>query len=560
MGTFSGTRGFAAALALVLLLGLPAVVSAADTTPPTGSAVFWDVHHADETIEFRFSFSDPESGLASIAISCDGGPEASYPYATKLIMPGMDPAAGGCTTFGSHTFTARVTNGDGLFATVLVAAWTVPVVRFEYPLIPRTGEPFTIRPVYSSGFLPPPDAHCRWEFRWGSTSALRDNVADETFGGLLFEGSAADGFCGEWTFTLPWVPFPQFEVSFDGPAALARSGSWPDRELIHAEVAGTERRILESNLPIAQVLPSTYSPVVGRPVTYTRYLIGGATACCKARWSARLGNSQTPITWEEWTTSPTFTITPPRSGPLAVGWDRDDSGNLLAGYYDPPVRHADRTRPNTSAPVARIGTGEVDGTVPVKLTWSGTDVGWGIGSYKLQQSTNGGPWHTVTLPRPKATSITRHLAPNTAYRFRVRAIDKAGNRGAWDYGPTFRAKTVSEASAKVAYPKSWTVDPDPTAYGGALTESIVFGARATYTFRGRDIAWLAERGPGHGKAKVYVDGRLIGVVDLEAASDQPRRIVFTRHWSSVGSHTIRIVVSGTAGRPVVSVVGFIRLR
>jgi hypothetical protein len=36
--------------------------------------------------------------------------------------------------------------------------------------------------------------------------------------------------------------------------------------------------------------------------------------------------------------------------------------------------------------------------------------------------------------------------------------------------------------------------------------------------------------------------------------------VFTHQWPTVGTHTIRIVVVGTAGRPVVSADGFVLLR
>ena len=66
-----------------------------------------------------------------------------------------------------------------------------------------------------------------------------------------------------------------------------------------------------------------------------------------------------------------------------------------------------------------------------------------------------------------------------------------------------------------------------------------------------------DRGPGHGKAKVYVDGVLIRTVDLNASLDAPRRMIFRRHWSTVGSHTVKIVVSGTG---VVGLDAFVVLR
>ena len=546
-------------MALALTVVFTPVALAADGTAPTGTGIFWDVHFEDETLEFRFTFSDPESGLSSIAISCDGGPEASYPYTSNLIIKGMVPADGGCSTFGSHIFSARVINGDGLFATVAISATTTAVVRFIYPLAPRTGELFTIRPVYSDGFTPAPTTNCRWELRWGSTAALRDNAFDETFGGMVFEGAASDGFCGDWTFTLPWVPVPQFELTFDGPAATIPSGIWPDRELIHASIAGTDRRIRQSNLPIAQVLPSTYTPIVGAPVTYTRYLIGGADICCNPRWTAHLGTGEDPIVWERWTTSSTFTITPPKPGRLFVGWDREGAG-LLGAYYDPPVRYRDTTDPNTSAPVQRFGTGSTGSTAPVTISWSGTDRGWGIASYRLERSVAGGAWTKVTLPTLKATSITQALTNGKTYRYRVRATDKARNIGSWDYGPMFKPGRKNDNSASVRYSSGWTTAADSSAIGAIIHESRRTGATARLTFTGRDIAWIAERGPQYGKARVYIDGAYISTVDLRHDANLPARLVFRRHWSAVGTHTIRIVVSGTTTRPLVSLDGFAILR
>jgi hypothetical protein len=49
--------------------------------------------------------------------------------------------------------------------------------------------------------------------------------------------------------------------------------------------------------------------------------------------------------------------------------------------------------------------------------------------------------------------------------------------------------------------------------------------------------------------KVYVDGVFVATVDLYAASASYRSVAYARTWSSLGTHTIRIVVVGTAGRP-----------
>jgi len=50
--------------------------------------------------------------------------------------------------------------------------------------------------------------------------------------GILFEGSASGGYCGEWTFTLPWVPYRQYDWiltgPFSGPKALRDWLQGPD--------------------------------------------------------------------------------------------------------------------------------------------------------------------------------------------------------------------------------------------------------------------------------------------------------------------------------------------
>ena len=492
-------------LALLAVTGLlatltpTAVLAEGDTTPPVpeagtpGMAVS-SYDKWSQVVDLALTFVDHESGVASVLISCDGGPETSYPYAGHVAFVVTDPSVGGCSLHGGRTLQVRAVNGDGAISDGYRAILELePMFKLEYPLPAVTGQPFTVRIHYSAGYEPRPTDECRWEVRWGSIASLRDNDFDETFGGMLFEGPASKGFCDEWTFTLPWVPIPRFEFSVETPARDVRSSRWPDRNLVMAAVDGTDRRIRQSSLPMAQILPSTYTPVVGQPVTYTRYLIGGATAPASSHphWNAFLGSGENPVVWEKWTSSSTFTITPTRTGPMFVAWYRETATDLLSAYYDPPVRRRDLTRPNTTAPVERFTAGQVGPLVPVSLTWSGTDRGWGINSYKLQQSVNGGAWTTIGLPSPKTTSIVRMVATGSTVRYRVRAKDKAGNVGAWDYGPTFRPRTVGELNAKIAYRGSWTLVDDATAFGGHLREATASGARATFTFRGRDIAWLA---------------------------------------------------------------------
>jgi hypothetical protein len=543
--------GLTLVLAASIFAPSTTATAAGDMTPPVGSMEYWAFDATTQLAELRFSYADPESGLDHIAIMCDGGTEISVPYAAKVFWP-MHSVAGGCTpTYGEHWIQAQVVNGDGLRSIAVDATIvTGPSLHLQISANPTTGHPVTITPVYSSGYTVPSDAECNWEFRWGNTKSLDLLDFDETFGGMYFQAAASSGGCGPWTFTLPYVPVRLFDVRFNGSHAR-----------FTAAVGTTERRILSSNLPIAQVLPSTYTPVVGSPITYTRYLLGGATACCGDSWLAQLGHSETPIQWTQ-NGGSTFTFTPREPGDLLVQWQRTTpSGLLINAYYDPPARYADTTNPVTTAPVQQLGTTYVTTTsVPLALKWTGSDKGWGIKSYQLQRSLNGGTWTSVSLASATSTSVGYAATPGSTLRFRVRATDKSGRIGAWTYGPTFRVVLGSDANAAVHYSGSWTTAAGSSSLGGVSHRTSARGASASYTFSGRDFTWISAKGPTEGKAAIYVNGVLKATIDLYAATPSARRIVYRMHWSTATTRTIKIVNLATSGRPTIDLDGLALLR
>ena len=164
----------------------------------------------------------------------------------------------------------------------------------------------------------------------------------------------------------------------------------------------------------------------------------------------------------------------------------------------------------------------------------------------------------MALPTPRTTTLVRRLAPGHTYRFRVRATDKAGNVGAWRYGPSFRPRVTQETSSRIVYRRSWWALTEPTASGGGRKQTVIPLATASYAFTGRDVAWVAARGPDRGRARVFVDGLLVRTIDLLAAADAPRRIVFRRHWAASASHTIRSW--SAAGRPLIGLDAFVVIR
>ena len=121
------------------------------------------------------------------------------------------------------------------------------------------------------------------------------------------------------------------------------------------------------------------------------------------------------------------------------------------------------------------------------------------------------------------------------------------------HGPrTHRRATTSaiqETSRSITYRGGWS----KARFGGYAGDIVRYatrsGASATIRFTGRSISWVGPLGPTRGRARVYVDGRPIGTVNLRAGDFRARATLFSRTWSTSGRHTLRIVVRG-GGRPV----------
>jgi hypothetical protein len=96
---------------------------------------------------------------------------------------------------------------------------------------------------------------------------------------------------------------------------------------------------------------------------------------------------------------------------------------------------------DTFAPVAtapKIVTTSTSGTTAtILLHWSGTDVGFGVKLYQLQESRNGGTYVSVTVP-VGATSVSRTVADGSTYQYRVRGVDQVGNVGAYVLSAVYR--------------------------------------------------------------------------------------------------------------------------
>jgi hypothetical protein len=195
-------------------------------------------------------------------------------------------------------------------------------------------------------------------------------------------------------------------------------------------------------------------------------------------------------------------------------------------------------------------------TVPVRVTWSATpSAGTTIARYEVERSTNNGTsWTAETLSSPTSTAKTLSLTPGTSYRFRVRAVDAAGNVGAYATAAAFTVAIrqenlggVSPTIPRLGYTGTWTTETVTTASGGAQRFASASGAIASLTFTGRSVAWAAVKANSRGRAEVFVDGVSAGTIDLFQSSTTAanRVMVFRRTFPTAGTHTIEVRVLGT---------------
>ena len=210
---------------------------------------------------------------------------------------------------------------------------------------------------------------------------------------------------------------------------------------------------------------------------------------------------------------------------------------------------ADSIAPVATAPIETIRTGiSTSSTVGVRIAWSATDAGVGVARYLLQRSVDGGSYVTVSLPTPLTTGVNQFLVVGHSYQYRMRAYDNNGNFSALKYGPKFLVSRIENTSTKVVYSGAWTTVANVNDSGGSARYTYTANATATMTLSGRDFAIVGPKNSFRGTAWVYVDGVFNASITEKTASSTTlyRQVLWSMHFASFGTHTIRIVVTGSA--------------
>jgi hypothetical protein len=223
---------------------------------------------------------------------------------------------------------------------------------------------------------------------------------------------------------------------------------------------------------------------------------------------------------------------------------------------------ADTTAPDANPPGATLPVGRSIGSgAPATVAWdAASDVGSGVASYELQRSIDGRAWTTISIASPLATSAVLALPRNRTYRFQVRAVDGAGNIGAWSTAGSFRVSLAQESARSVTFVRgTWSKRTSSSFDLGTARSTSATGAIARFAFTGSSFAWVGAKGPSRGAARVYVDGTDAGIVDTYYSAIATRVLLWSRTWPSSGRHTIEIRAIGTTGHARVDLDSFVVL-
>ncbi|MGW4203805.1 peptidoglycan recognition protein family protein [Streptomyces sp. NPDC004726] len=211
---------------------------------------------------------------------------------------------------------------------------------------------------------------------------------------------------------------------------------------------------------------------------------------------------------------------------------------------------AETTAPRfTTAPGLALNTGTVNSTaVPVTLSWKAADNA-ALKEVRL----------TAPLARtygPAVTSAAHSAKPGVATNWSMTAYDQAGNTAAASVSGT----PVILQENQAVKTGSWSTKSSSSYLGGKSYSSAAKNASLTWTFTGRSAAWVVSRASTSGQANIYVDGRLVKMVDLKSATTKYRDAIWTQKWATSGKHTVKIVIVGTAKRPTVTTDGLVYLK
>lgn len=199
------------------------------------------------------------------------------------------------------------------------------------------------------------------------------------------------------------------------------------------------------------------------------------------------------------------------------------------------------TAPQTPSNQEKVARGKVTDLHRWLDTWPNVAHWWLTGSGERNQAR----WSSYSRAYVAKIMKIYHGVSNEEAALDLGKVPPPPPTGAVDV----TTRRIQETNAGIAYAGRWRPATYKNYSDGRVLYSDRNGATATYTFYAKSVAWIGPVGSTRGKARVSIDGVVIGMVDLRRSTFKPQVNIYGKKWATVGHHTIQIQVIGS-GRPV----------
>jgi hypothetical protein len=181
-------------------------------------------------------------------------------------------------------------------------------------------------------------------------------------------------------------------------------------------------------------------------------------------------------------------------------------------------------------------------TTDFPLRLSTADKGYsGLKSWKLQDRVLGSStWSTGASGSTSGSHVPSfHGTEGTNYEFRVRAVDKQGNKRVTPAKKVMVPFDDQNGTGAIVFTGTWsTDDSNSNNYEGTLTESSTVGDTFAYTFTGSEVVVVYPTTTG-GSADVSLDGSNVGSIDEGCCGTFRQSQAYI---PGPGSHTLIVTV------------------
>jgi hypothetical protein len=142
-------------------------------------------------------------------------------------------------------------------------------------------------------------------------------------------------------------------------------------------------------------------------------------------------------------------------------------------------------------------------------------------------------WSTPDLSNaPHTVKIVRNSQSASGTFLTVDAVEVVGT--------LLGTGRIEQADAHLAYAGTWSTVSASGASGGSYKRASGSGTTVYVDFTGVELAWIATKGAGMGKARVSVDGGTAQSVDLAAGSTAYKQKVWDSGPLTLGDHEVKI--------------------